>query len=93
MCQAVVLPQNREKLRLTISAVSIATLPPESDLDDEQNRALLASPLFLQEREASADLSQVYHHSVREKKGVKFTSSSEEYRETSRVVFKQKEIE
>ena len=62
------------------SAESIATPPPESDLDDEQIRALLAPPLCLQEREASADRSQVYH-SVREKLGVKFISSSEEYGE------------
>ena len=40
------------------SAESIATLP-ESDSDDEQLRALLASPLYLQEGEASAELSQV----------------------------------
>ena len=55
------------------SAERIATPPPESDLDNEQIRALLASPLYLQEREreASADRSQVYH-SVREKLGVKF---------------------
>ena len=45
------------------------------------------------EREASADRSQVYNRSVREKVGVKFISSSEEYGETRRVVFKQKEIE
>ena len=39
---------------------SIATpSPPESDLDDEQIRALRASPQHLQEREASADRSQV----------------------------------
>ena len=44
-----------------VSAESIATLPPESDLDDEQIRALLASPLYLQEREANAVRSQVYH--------------------------------
>ena len=37
------------------SAESIATPPPESDLDDEQIRALLPSQLHLQEREASAD--------------------------------------
>ena len=43
------------------SVESIATLPHASDLDDEQIRALLASPLYLQEREASADRSQVYH--------------------------------
>ena len=33
------------------SAESIATPPPDSDFDDEQIRALLASPLYLQERE------------------------------------------
>ena len=32
------------------SAESTATPPPKSDLDDEQLRALLASPLYLQER-------------------------------------------
>ena len=44
-----------------ISAESIATLPPESYLDDVQLRALLVSPLYLQEREASVERSQVYH--------------------------------
>ena len=43
------------------SAESIATPPPESDVDDEQIRNMLAPPLYLQEREASADRSQVYH--------------------------------
>ena len=43
------------------SAESIATPSPESDLDDEQLRALLASPPHLQEREASAERSQVDH--------------------------------
>ena len=42
------------------SAESIAT-PQEADFDDEQLRALLASPLCIQEREASAQRSQVYH--------------------------------
>ena len=37
------------------------TPPPDSDLDDEQILALLASPLYTQEREASAERSQVYH--------------------------------
>ena len=41
------------------SAESIAT-PQEADFDDEQLRALLA-PLYIQEREASAERSQVYH--------------------------------
>ena len=39
---------------------SIAT-PPESDVDDEQLRVLLAAPLYLQEREASAERSEVSH--------------------------------
>ena len=43
------------------SAESIVTPAPESDFDDEQLRALLASPLHPQEREASAERSQVYH--------------------------------
>ena len=42
------------------SAESIVTLPPGSDLDDEQIRALLASPLHLQEREENAQQSQGY---------------------------------
>ena len=43
------------------SAESTVTPPPESDFDDEQLRALLASRLNLQERGASAERSQVYH--------------------------------
>ena len=42
------------------SAESIASQPPESDLDSEQLREMLASPLYLQEKEASADRSRVY---------------------------------
>ena len=49
------------------SAGSMATHPPESDLNDEQIRALLAFTTVLAgEREASADRLQVYH-CVREK--------------------------
>ena len=54
------------------SAESIAT-PQEADFDDEQLRALLASPLCIQEPEASAERSQVYH-SARE--SLMSTSSS-----------------
>ena len=36
-------------------------MPLESDFDDEQLRHLLASPLYLQERGASAERSKVYH--------------------------------
>ena len=46
------------------SAENIATPPPDSDLDDEQIRALLASRLYLKGREASADRKR--------KLGVKF---------------------
>ena len=43
------------------SAGSIATPLPESDLDDEQLRALLASLLYLQGREASAERSLFFN--------------------------------
>ena len=43
------------------SAGSIASPPRESDLDDEQIRKMLASPLFSQGREVSADRSRVHH--------------------------------
>ena len=49
---------------------SIATSPPESDLDDEQVRNMMASPLYLQERELS----------------VKFISLPRKCRETCRSV-------
>ena len=42
------------------SSESIVT-PAESDFDGEELRALLVSPLYLQERGASAERSQVYH--------------------------------
>ena len=63
------------------SAECIATLPPESDLNDEQIRTMLVSPLYLQEREASVDRSRVYH-SLREKPIVKFILLSREHGET-----------
>ena len=58
------------------SAESFVTPPPESDLDD-QVRKMLASPLYLQEREASADRPRVYH-SFRENS----VSSSSHFRES-----------
>ena len=45
---------------------SIAAPPPGSDLDDDQIRNMVASPLYLQERELSADQSRV-DHSFRER--------------------------
>ena len=71
------------------SAESIATLPPESDLDDEQIRNMLASPLCSQEREASADRSRAYH-SFRENSSVKFISLPRKCRETCRNVLTQR---
>ena len=58
------------------SAESIATHPLESDLEDDQIQNMLASPLYLQEREASADRSRVCH-SFRENS----VSSSSHFRE------------
>ena len=42
------------------STESIAT-PHEADFEDEQIRALLASPRYLPQREASAERSHFYH--------------------------------
>ena len=55
---------------------------PESDFDDEQLRALLASPPYMQEREANADRSQVYH-SARE---ILMSSSSQDPTSTGKPV-------
>ena len=60
------------------SAESIATPPAESDWFDEQIRNMLASPLYLQEREVSADRSRV-DHSSRENS----VSSSSHFRESA----------
>ena len=38
---------------------------PDAEIDDEHTRNSLASPLYLQEREASASLFQVYHSQKR----------------------------
>ena len=61
---------------------------PESDLDDEQLLDILASPLYLQEREASADRSRVCH-SHREKS----VSSASHFRTACRSVLTQKKAE
>ena len=53
----------RTRLQHYDSAGSIATSPHESDFDDDQIRNMLASPLYLQEREASADRPRVDHSS------------------------------
>ena len=38
---------------------------PDAEIDDEHTRISLASPLYLQEREARASLLQVYHSQKR----------------------------
>ena len=74
------------------SAESIAT-PQEADFDDEQIRALLASPRYPPEREASAGRSQVYHA---ERENL-MSSSSQDPKPvgtgTSRSVFKSEKVE
>ena len=61
---------------------SIVTPVPDSDLDHEQLRVLLPSPLYLQEREANAERSQVYH-SQRENL---MSSSSQDPTSTGKLV-------
>ena len=74
------------------SAESIATPLPESDSDDEQLRALQASPLHVQEREASAERSQVCHS---ERENLMSSSSQDPIStgETCRIVFKPNYVE
>ena len=63
------------------AAESIATFPPESDLNDEQIRTMQASPLYSQEREASTD--PITSLSLLKRKlSVKFISLSRRYGET-----------
>ena len=70
---------HRPSMTLTyVSGESIGTLPPESDLDDDQIRNMLVSPLYLQVREAGADRHRVYH-SFRENS----VSSSSHFRESA----------
>ena len=74
------------------SAESIATSPPESDLDDEQSRDMLTSPVNLKEREASAYRSSVYH-SYRENSVSSSSHFRENCRETCRSVLTRKKVE
>ena len=74
------------------SEESIAT-HPESDFDDEQLRALLASPLYLQERGASAERSPVCHSERENLMSSLFISRSDKYRETFRSVCKPEQVE
>ena len=60
------LSYNQSSLSATQDLIESTATPQEADLDDEQIGALLASPRYLPEREASAERSQVCH-SEREK--------------------------
>ena len=55
------LPCNQSLLSSTQDSIESHATAQEADLDDEQSRALLASPRYLPEREASAERSQIYH--------------------------------
>ena len=54
------LPYNQSFLSSTQVSIENLAMPQEADLDDEQRRALLASPRYMPEREASAERSQIY---------------------------------
>ena len=53
------LPYNQALLSSTQDSIESLAMPQEADLDDEQIRALLASPRYMLEREASAERSQM----------------------------------
>ena len=57
---------------------------PDAEIDDEHTRNSLASPLYLQEREASASLLQVYH-SQRESLFQRAQSIFSKYGETRKL--------
>ena len=61
ICDPYSLPYNQSLLSSTQDSIESIATPQEADLDDEQIRAMLASPRYLPEREASAECSQVYH--------------------------------
>ena len=56
------LPDNQSLLSSTQGSIESLATPQEADLDDEQIRALLASPRYSTEREASAERSQSCHY-------------------------------
>ena len=66
------LPYNQSLLSPTQDSIESIATPQEADLDDEQIRALLASPRYILEREASAEQSQIYHP---EREGLMSSSS------------------
>ena len=66
------LPCNQSVLSSTQDSIESVATPQEADFDDEQISALLASPRYLPEREASAERSQIDHF---EREGLMSSSS------------------
>ena len=66
------LSYNQSLLSSTPDSIESIATSQEAHSDDEQIRALLASPRYLPEREASAERSQVYHS---EREGLMSSSS------------------
>ena len=66
------LPYNQSLFSSTQDSTESLATPQEAGFDDEQIRALLASPRYLLEREASAERSQIYHS---EREGLTWSSS------------------
>ena len=54
-------PYNQSLLSSTQESIESLATAQEADLDDEQIRALLASPRYLPVREARAERSHIYH--------------------------------
>ena len=66
------LPYDQSSLYFTQDFFESIARPHEADLDNEQLRALLASPWYLPERQEKAERSQVYHS---EREGLMSSSS------------------
>ena len=93
ICDPFSLPYNQSLLSSTQDPIGSIATPQEADLDDEQIRALPASPWYLPEREACAARSQVYH-SEKRSFDVQFISKSElhRHRETCCIVFSSEKL-
>ena len=76
------LPRDLSLLCSTQNSIERLATRREADLDDEQIRAMLASPRFLPGREASAERSQIYHS---EREGLMSSEFSE--KESNLLIF------
>ena len=79
---------NQSIIASTYDSVESIATHPESDLDGEQLRALLASPLYYR---SEKQMRNDHKFSLCTRKlDVQFISRSDKYRQTCRIVFKQK---